>query len=147
MEYVTVIGSMSTKPEPMYYPMVVVDLLMAVLLGSAGLGLLRRRDWAGALAVAALAAWLVNSLGLVLGIFAPGIVRSPGFWKLIVWILAPRLLFYLLALVSAPFLLRCFLIEKIPPDLRRRRKRWMAGSILLSGLFVLVIVGVRWATK
>jgi hypothetical protein len=139
VEYVTVFSGPDAHPEPVYYVVLPIDVVLALLLGLSGWGILQERAGSTGVASSALLAGLVNCLGLLAGVFIPAMMK-PGLGLLVVVFLAPRFLYYLLFLISAPLMLRFLLIQ--PPGLSSRK--WsLAGSAAISGLMVALILFIR----
>jgi hypothetical protein len=141
VEYVTVFSGPNAHPESVYFLVLAVDAGLAVLLGLPGLGILQGRTLSISVASWALVAGLVNCLGLLAGLWIPA-MTAPGFGLLLLVILAPRFLYYMLFLVSAPFLLRLLLIQRPVPS---SRKGSLAGPAIVSGLLVALILLLRRA--
>ena len=140
VEYVTVFAEPNSHPERVYYLVLAIDAGLSVLLGLSGMGILRGRARSIDVASWTLVAGLVNCLGLLAGVWIPG-MKEP-FGLLLVAILAPRFLYYLVFLVSSPLLLRLLLRQ--PPGFSSRK--WsLAGSVLVSALLVALVMLMRHA--
>jgi len=128
--------------KTVYWIVVVLDTVLSAMTISAGQGLRRGSPWAPRLALWATGLVLTTSLGWGV-LLTPEVVRGLEYYRSSYnWVLVPRLLFYMIAIVFIPYAF--WVIVASAPKESRKSYRLTFGSSLFVGAVTMAVLYVSF---